>query len=94
MIHVEDMLNTVRNTDLRFHVKYSDQPAVMYGVDCVELGTIHVLVVGAVLEVRVSCDVVHHVVVRNKKVVYSMLLVLLWRPCSVYITQTTSNTVP
>jgi hypothetical protein len=88
------MLKTIGDTDLRFHIKYSDQPAVMYGMDCVELGAVHVLIMCAVLEVRVSCDVIHHVVVCNKKVVYSVLLVLLRRPRCVYVTQTTSDTVP
>lgn len=68
---------------LRFHIQDGDHALRVDLPDRLQPGSVHGVLVAAVLQVVVVAYVLHHLVVRHKVVVLSVLLVLLRRPSRV-----------
>lgn len=51
--------------------------------DSLQPGSVHGILMAAVLQIVIVADVLHHLVMRHKVVVLSVLLVLLRRPSRV-----------
>lgn len=51
--------------------------------DSLQSGSIHSVLMTAILQIVIVADVLHHLFMRHKVVVLSILLILLWRPSCV-----------
>lgn len=71
------------STHLRFNVQYDDEPLLVDLANGFQARPVHGILVAAILQVVVVADVLHHLLVRNKVVVLSVLLVFLGRPSCV-----------
>lgn len=71
-------------THLWFNVQYSYESHLVDLPDRLQPRPVHSVLVAAVLQVLVVADVLHHLVVGNKVVVLSVLLILLRRSGRVY----------
>ena len=65
---------------LRLDVEYGDEALLVYVANGLELGAVHGVVMGAVLQVLVVGYVAHHLLVGHEVVVLAVLLVLARQP--------------
>lgn len=77
--HTCTLTPTRTYTHLWFNVQYSYESHLVDLPDRLQPRPIHGVLVAAVLQVLVVADVLHHLVVGNKVVVLSVLLILLRR---------------
>lgn len=68
---------------LGFHIQYRDHALCMDLPDGLQSSSIHGILMASVLQIVIVADVLHHLVMRHKVIVLSILLILLWRPSCV-----------
>lgn len=69
---------------LWFHVQDRDHALCMDLPDGLQSGAIHGVLMASILQIVIVADVLHHLVMRHKVIVLSVLLILLWRPSCVW----------
>lgn len=73
------------HSNLWLDIEYSKKSTGMNLSDRVQFGPIHGILVGAILEVFVGCDVGHHLFVGDEEVVPAVFLILFRGPSGVWI---------
>lgn len=68
---------------LRFHIQYRDHALCMDLPYSLQSGSIHGILMASILQIVIVADVLHHLVMRHKVIVLSILFILLWRPSCV-----------